>query len=685
MKFIKSLLILSFILLTSISFGQNGDLGKARTIKFTKQVDNKFVEIVFQAQPGDYLGGETYFKLKLEQIIVHQWEIDGKLYTSSNSQGILPANGKLGHVYLDVKIKTINNPFNEFWVKEGFQMNKMTDFQDIDYDGRTDKKWWINYAHVSDVNINSVHFSNWFEIEKQLKALEGNNITVSNTTIKNQTSNNNTTAVSKQNKSLNTSSQIQKVATEMNLREDELKILEIVSNTDNLNDALAQLNQLGYQNFNKYTIDALNKLSTSITDFPLTGNEMNTLLNGGSFKDIQKSYNLRQSTKVALKLGLNNSQTELINIIATSENNEDLNQRIKEKNIRDISNLSQNALNKLLGANNTIFPASSSDITAMINGNWEQALTNINNEMQTRNTMKNAGVDRQTASDLNALGSAIGNSINESMIKNRQEKEKIRLLQVEKFNKDLSLISKEKDFTGKKEHPFQFIIEKDNIKINNNLTTTYKDDNELVINISKDNYTKFSNNEDIFKITDSKFNPYNDFTIEFEIGYVSKQLDKNKGKRPNLYLQLSNYIIDLDNNWSSTLFLNLPEKIKEKYSGIGALSEFSKNIVEYDKMIEERGFVTTYDLRKKEKKLLKNIRNIAKRNNQEDFFWTKIKITAKNGFINCSEILNLDNTFTERKSENLKLYYFEDNIIRFTIYNMEQNDKIAIKNFNINQ
>lgn len=711
MKFIKPLLILSTLFLTSISFGQKGDVGKSRTLKFTKQVDNKFVEIVFQAQPGDYLGGETYFKFKLEQIIVHQWEIDGELYTSSNSQGILPANGKLGHVYLDVKVKTINNQFNEFWVKEGFQMNNMTDFQDIEYDGRTENKWWINYAHVSDVNINSVHFSNWFEIEKQLKALESNN-TASNTNSNNQSSNNNTTVASNQNNTSNTSSQVQQVAKEMNLREDELKILEVISNTDNLNNALAKLNELGYQNFNKYTIDALNKLSTSIPDFPLTGNEMNTLLNGGTFKDIQKSYNLRQSTKIAQKLGLNSSQTELLNIISTSENNEDLNQRIKAKNIRDISNLSQNALNKILGENNTIFPATSSDITDMINGNWEQALTNINNEIQVRNTMRNTGFDRETAEGINALGTAIGQTIRQ----NQENKEKELIDNQKKLIKDFLNEMKLTDQTKEINKHFkkEVHLNKNNIAYNLNAFQTIDRNENTVIKL--DDSFVISKNErlKILEVKNDEFNAANDFEIELSLGFSAKNIYKNKGKKPHLLLTVSDYKFDFTEIWRTYSSLNFGNDFIEKYflrritlpnpdwyhlGSIGKkyrLKKLDDVYVKYynrsQEVVSKPSDITlkhynngSFQDSRLIKKELKKIKKSTKQAKNMDYMYLDVKILSKNGKINYIEEIKFKDLIITKVINNFPMHSFQKNNIILESIGLNKNDEITVNKFNINQ
>jgi len=403
MKSIKTLFIIFALIFFQKGYSQNENLGHQQTYHFTQQVDNKNIELVIIARPGNFLGGETFFHFKLDKIIIHTWEIDGVLYDRQNSNGVLPASGELGHAYIDVKISTVakNIAHNKFWEKKGFQINKMTDFQDIDYDERKDV--WLTYAYVWACTIKSVHISDWFEIQQKIKgnkattssnnsSSSNNNITknniVTNTSnadvlsnkldalvsdpnfiqnnpqliqqisklmrttdfdneasvnhyveeaeriVNNYVGNNSNTSTTTRNSASN---QIQQVAKEMNLRSDEVEILEIFNSSTNLNEAYSKLKAKNIQNLNKYTLDALNKIVGDNNAFSITGSDIQSLLNGSSLTDVLKNVNLRQSNKIAQDLGLDYSQTQVLNIIATSGNKEEMTERLKQHNIQQIS------------------------------------------------------------------------------------------------------------------------------------------------------------------------------------------------------------------------------------------------------------------------------------------------------------------------------------------------------------
>ena len=205
---------------------------------------------------------------------------------------------------------------------------------------------------------------------------------------------------------------VDNVTKEMRLRDDEAEAVKIISSSKNSNEAFARLQERNIQKLNNYTLDALNKLTNTIPDFPLTGTEIQTLISGGSFKEVLKNYNLKVSNKLAQDLGLDYTQTQALNIIATSENKEEMVERLKQNNIRQISETAANGLQKMLGESYSSLPITSSDISEMLNGNLEGALTNIKYNQDINNLTKLTG-DTELATGIYDLAAAIGKEFSE--------------------------------------------------------------------------------------------------------------------------------------------------------------------------------------------------------------------------------------------------------------------------------
>lgn len=447
MKLFKLLSICFTILFVQNGYSQNENLGVVRTYNFKQQVENKLIEVIIDARAGEFLAGETYFHFKLKDIIIHTWEFDGKFYDKNNSNGVLPVSGKMGFIYADVKIKTINNAPNEYWEKTGFQIQKITSFEDIPYEGKRDNHFWITYAHVSDCKIGSVYIEDWMELQKRIKGEKVNsskNSSSNNSNVENSnTANNSNTdkelekinkilndpnftannpqliqqvsnlilqtdfdneasvnkyiedvqkivsnyiGISNETQSKTTQSSrtnnsktatIEQVAKEMNLRSDEVEILEIFKDSKNINEAYSKLKEKNIQSLNKYTLDALNKIVGTNNDFSISGSDIQTLLNGGSLTDVLKNVNVKNANKIAQGLGLDANQTQVLNIIASSGSKEEMIEGLNNHNIQQISQTTANALNKLLGDSYDNLPISSSDVTNMLNGDFNTAIQNI--------------------------------------------------------------------------------------------------------------------------------------------------------------------------------------------------------------------------------------------------------------------------------------------------------------------
>ena len=205
---------------------------------------------------------------------------------------------------------------------------------------------------------------------------------------------------------------IDNVTKELRLRDDEIEAVKIISSSKNSNEALARLQERNIQKLNNYTLDALNKLTDKIPDFPLTGGEIQTLINGGSFKEVLKNHNLRASSKIAQDLGLDYNQTQALNIIATSENKEEMVERLKQNNIQQVSQKAAEGLQRMLGDSYSSLPITSGDISEMLNGNFEGALTNIKYNQDINSISRLTGGDTELAADLYNVASAIGEELN---------------------------------------------------------------------------------------------------------------------------------------------------------------------------------------------------------------------------------------------------------------------------------
>ena len=230
----------------------------------------------------------------------------------------------------------------------------------------------------------------------QCKKIESNSGLESNSSIENQSN----------------SDAIKKVVTEMKLRDDEVEAVNIISTSKNTKEALARLKERNIQKLNSYTLDALNKLTNEIPNFPLTGSEIQTLINGGSFKDVLKNYNLRASNKLAQNLGLDYHQTQALNIITTSENKKEMIERLKQNNIQQISQITADGLQKMLGDSYGSLPISSGDISNLLNGNFEETITTMKYNQDINSISNLTGGDRELASGLYDIASAIGSELN---------------------------------------------------------------------------------------------------------------------------------------------------------------------------------------------------------------------------------------------------------------------------------
>lgn len=515
-------------------------------------------------------------------------------------------------------------------------------------------------------------------------------------------------------KKANNKEAINKVAKEMRLREDEVEILNIFNNSKNINEAWSKLNAKGIKNLNKYTLEAIEKLLATNPNFSINASELQSLKEGNSFNEILKNYNFKQSNKIAQQLGLNYQQTELLNIVATSNNKEEMMKRINQKGMQNISDKATQGIQKLLGDSYGSLPITSGDITNILQGNYTGAVENIVKNQQINNLTKSFGGNRQLAQASHDLISGVAASIEAA----REE----RTIKAINF---INSHNRENFIKGKRNSNFVY-----NANFNDNYWTTKEvkyvttkviDKNIYQIKFIEDVDRKELRKDDFHFLTFSheNFDPLSDFEISFQIGYPTVMLQK-RYKRKKTRLLYGNQIgffisgfnkvglgpINSGLSLSFTPEVNTLHSIsrfslanealqsifyQHLHSPILTSEEVTNKYYNPDREYQRNKYYR--EVYKDRKRRASLISNLAKSANEEDFTFISCKIIKEGNKFYLEKEYDINGSKEKVKTGKINYKYLKNNELSFGLsgtawpYNLggKKGHTILLKNFKIKQ
>lgn len=477
---------------------------------------------------------------------------------------------------------------------------------------------------------------------------------------------------------------IKKIVSAMKLRDDEVETVNIISTSKNSTEALTRLKERNIQKLNNYTLDALNKLTNEIPNFPLTGSEIQTLVNGGSFNDVIKNYNLRASNELAQNLGLDYNQTQALNIIATSESKEEMAERLKQSNIQQISQKTADGIQKMLGDSYGSFPITSGDISEMLRGNIEGALTNIKYNQDINNISQLTGGDTELASGIYDLASVIGQGIRLK----RLEKGNDIIQKIKSYERIEQFRNPNGDF--KSAITFNYIgdFNDSNWQIENTDFAFVEVTNDSIIKFIPKEIPKYKDRDldyPMLVFNNQNFSVGKDFTITFELGFPIKKMyqsdDIYRSGIASMFsiflsntnrISLSSKTPSITNNFNSVYDFSKTKSFEE----IRELDEevFKKLFYSYQSVINEADdwdWSSSKTIRKSNKRIASKWKELYKANKHkasdfdDEHIFTKYKIIKKDASLYLkvefqldgeTEILEFDKPFEYKYLDIDKLY-----------------------------
>tara|TARA_A100000171_G_scaffold46746_1_gene51919 strand:- start:3303 stop:5573 length:2271 start_codon:yes stop_codon:yes gene_type:complete len=293
-----------------------------------------------------------------------------------------------------------------------------------------------------------------------------------------------------------------------------------------------------YQSVAKYCDKKAPVPPTDIMDYEVSGNTLRIVqdryyrsgtTSGQSNSSTNATTNAKTdlAKKIADEYNLEPEHSELLQIIASSNSNDEIKAKLKKKNQELYTEWTMQAINKLLGSGNGEFPISINEITNLSSENLVGPLQDFERNQNIKNLSNVLNEDTELAAGILGTTNAIAGTL-ETGRKNKEANEINNLLN---FLKPRDILTKN---NGKASKDIiinaNFNDAKWIIPENKLITTEFLSDDEVEIVFKENTRIKELRESDFpfLEFNDPKFSLLNDFTIEFEMGYYTNEMKEAK-------------------------------------------------------------------------------------------------------------------------------------------------------------
>lgn len=351
----------------------------------------------------------------------------------------------------------------------------------------------------------------------------------------------------------------QQIAKQLGLNTNQSQVLNIMATSSSFHEMGNRLKEHNIEQISDMTADGINQLlGQNSTNLPISSNDIKNMLKGNwqkALQGMQRRQNEQNANQIAKSLGLNASQSQALNIIATSGSLDEMTKRLQQQNINQLSNLLHDGVKQFLGDNSNYLPISSTDMANMLSGNWNAALLGT----QLNNSLSDLGLGNMSPEAMQLTGFAIQGLM---LLAEGPDtvlifEQKMALANAEaqlEAIKEYDGIEKHRNISGnfKAEKPFVYTADftDDNwtIKSFDFLETKNVAPNSIELNYIENadlkglSTTDYINHYDFLSFQNEDFNIAKDFEISFEVECSKEQVLKNVLSPTEIHLFLSNYI-----------------------------------------------------------------------------------------------------------------------------------------------
>lgn len=342
------------------------------------------------------------------------------------------------------------------------------------------------------------------------------------------------------------------------------------------------------------------------------------------------------------------------------------------------------------------------NIINLINGDTDKALSNISNEIQVKNTMKNTGLDRQTSQALNDLGTTIGSEIAKNIEEKRLVKSEKALIYINNnYDKSHNIRKKSNNSIS---YSANFNDDYWVIKENDFINVKIIDDNTCQIKYKKKIETKRKKSEDLIFmfLKHPSIDLYSDFKITYTTEHKTDNLGKKYIRTPYSFLIGANNKVCADANWNDFIrtsftpvinrysFMNKNTEIKfPTIPTNNDYREFIKNLAFGTPALSNEISLEDFVKNKQSKRIIKKLKDY-----KDEIIQINYTITKKNNLLFLNVDIKTDLKTDTFKSGSFEYKYLSDNLLTFSamigdyfssVNNTIENKSFVLKDFKIEQ